>query len=772
MPCFGYLLERIAISLNNDRLLEAIDLADFMRHKCSSNDLGESPMSEFMNAPAVAGAIARLRAEVGVTQSALAEKAALDQSRVSRIEKGEVSADAEVARVLDALVGLGSVKAGEFRDFLKKEWKHIQPPSFWNPQRACLEIAEDALTDIAEFLEDDSRPWPLQRQIERHKLSLLRAASFLVRLNHNIAFVGDMGVGKSTAISFVFDLLVPPSLADKPTNRPVLETGAGGTTICEVHIKAGPEFGISLLPLSDAEMREIVSDFCAARWAASGTEQRDLSESIGISREAERAIRNMTGLQRKRETVDGKVAFADPVVDLIKASGSEDELRTSILGLMNLDNRTRREIWYDSSTRKHPMEWVTETFRAVNNGRVADVPLPKSIDLLIPNFGRNFGELEVTVVDTKGVDDVAVREDLDHRLKDPRTAVVFCSRFNDAPGTSTRVLLQHLRQTFSERFDTGKVSVLALPRSEEARAMKDDMGEQALADAEGYEFKRVQVTSELAAEQLSDVPMLFFNIEADDPEVVRGELFGQLSKIRGAVEERLFDLCAASQEIIENHEAQALNAAIEEVANRLNMFLEGNRALGAREQLAHAEAISTVKGVRYASTLWASTRRKGDYSGLNIVHLVGVGAARDARLRSEKWFGALEAFVNSLKADKGLTLATRSIEQISASAATAKRAFLERAQISGVEAYREPLSSSQVWSRCASEWGRGPGFKLRVAAHLERWFAEETDAKDRLEQMLNGLWEKTVIAPFLRLSQESAPDTTRGFENVIPLRAR
>ena len=92
------------------------------------------------------------------------------------------------------------------------------------------------------------------------------------------------------------------------------------------------------------------------------------------------------------------------------------------------------------------MEWVTDTFKAVNNGRLKDVPLPKSIDLLIPNFGRTFGELEVTVIDTKGVDDVAVREDLDHRLKDPRTAIIFCSRFNDAPGTSTRVLLQHMRQ--------------------------------------------------------------------------------------------------------------------------------------------------------------------------------------------------------------------------------------------------------------------------------------------------------------------------------------
>jgi len=57
-----------------------------------------------------------------------------------------------------------------------------------------------------------------------------------------------------------------------------------------------------------------------------------------------------------------------------------------------------------------------------------------------------------------------------------------------------------MRQTFSERVYTAKVSVLALPRSGEARAMKGDVGEQALTDAEGYllfgmgPWRRVQAT--------------------------------------------------------------------------------------------------------------------------------------------------------------------------------------------------------------------------------------------------------------------------------------
>lgn len=712
-------------------------------------------MSESILSRKAGAVIARLRSAANLSQSALAAKSELGQSRLSRIEKGEVNSPADINRLLDTLEALGVEEAKSFKGYVKHEWLHIEAPSFWNPERVCLERADETLDEMAAFLEDEDRPWPLRRQIEKHRESLFRAADYLRNLNHNVAFIGAMGVGKSTAISFLFDLLVPPSMTDGNLNRPILETGAGGTTICEVHIKAGPEFGISLLPMSDKELSELVDDFCAAKWALHRPEQAEARERVNVSREIERAIRNMSELGRKRETVDGKNTYPDPVDKLVKSSGSEEEFRTQVLKLMGLEYRTRREVWYDSSIQKHPMEWMTETFKVINNGRQKDIPFPKSIDLIVPSFGRQLGELEIAIIDTKGVDDVAIREDLDRRLKDPRTAVVFCSRFEDAPGVCARGLLQHMQQTFSERVDTGKVSILALPRAEEARVMKDDMGEQVLTDAEGYEFKTMQIESELQG-----VPIFFYNVVSDNAEDVRTRLYNQLSRMRQSVKDHLLALCETAQDIIKNHEEQALNAAIEEVANQLNTFLRGNRELGARQRLPYDEAVKTVKGVRYASTLWASTRRNGDYSGLNLIHLVGVGAARDAHLRSRIWFSGLDQFLNALRADEGLALAAHSIDQIAVDASESRRSFLDSVQRAGVEVYREPLShAANMWMSCASEWGRGTGFKMRVADHMEKWFSEETDPEQKLEATVNALWERHVIKPLRRLVEENAPES-------------
>jgi hypothetical protein len=66
------------------------------------------------------------------------------------------------------------------------------------------------------------------------------AAGFLNRLNHNVAFIGDIGVGKSTAISFIFELLVPASLVEKAIIRPILETAQGALPFARFILRVGP----------------------------------------------------------------------------------------------------------------------------------------------------------------------------------------------------------------------------------------------------------------------------------------------------------------------------------------------------------------------------------------------------------------------------------------------------------------------------------------------------------------------------------------------------
>lgn len=725
--------------------------------------------------PANAGAvITRLRMQLRLKQNEIAAAAGVDQSRVSRAEKGEFTNESDVAKIINALAELGSKDAVRYKEFLGREWRHMDVPAFWNPEAPYLETAEETLEQIEGFLAETDTPWPLRRQVERHRNLLEDASSYLQSTSHQIAFIGDIGVGKSTALSFLYELLIPPGVSDKLTDRVLLEAGAGGTTICEVHVRRGPEYGIAIQPMPGSELRQLVADFCTAKWLQLNGDGSNAKEAVGVGREIERAIRNMSGLTTRRERGrDGKPVRHDHMLELVKACTSEDELRTKVLDAMQLRNRSQREIWFDADSGKASMTWMAQTFKAVNNGRMHNMSLPRTIDLLIPEFGAEQGELEVAVIDSKGVDDLAVREDLDARLRDPRTAIVLCTRFNDAPSQTVRILLEHMRSTFGERVDTGKLSILALPRTGEAMAMKDDAGEPPMDDADGYDLKREQIERTLggADQDLAGAPIHFLNVETDNAKEIRADIFKQIGRMRGACADRVLNLCASIDDLIKNHETQAVSAAVEEVAAQLRMFLESNREMKAREKHAYDEALKTVASVRYASTLWASARRNGQYSGLSIGHQTGNGAAQDGILRSNEWFSGMKMHLNALKANPDFALALRTIEQVEVSIDSSKGAFAEALQTAGIEVYREPLQqANELWSSCAGEWGRGPGFTRRVQQHLKEWFEKRSDLKDKLEDITLTLWEQKVIRPIVRLVDENANESDQiEVSNVVHL---
>jgi transcriptional regulator with XRE-family HTH domain len=693
--------------------------------------------------------IQKIRISLKLTQSVIADAAGMDQSKFSRIEKGDTSSQSDMLKILNALVQLGSTEAQEYINFTKYEWSHIQPPSFNNPQRDALLQAENSLTEVQTFLEDADRPWPLKKQIENHKSSLLQFASYLTKTDHNIAVVGDIGVGKSTAISYLFDLLQPNIKSKSIHDNPILETGAGGTTICEVHIKGGPEFGLTINPMVHNDLKALIADFSSAKWnAIRASDKKSKSDTVTVSRESERAIRNMSKLVRKKTVnAEGKKTFLDPIIELALNASSEEDFRLQVTDLMSISERNKNELWYDSSTRQNPMEWLADTFKKINNGRMEECPLPTQINLLIPNFDLLSNELSLTVIDTKGVDDLAVREDLDIRLRDPRTATVFCCRFNDAPGTSAKALLQHIRETSSDKLEKGKVLILALPRDDEAKAMKDDIGERAETDEEGYDFKRVQLESEFAAEDMDNISVEFINVGSDDVATIRSKIIAQAYLLREGVVDKIQRTCHAASDIIDNHEAEALNAAVEEVTKQLTNFIRGTPSLSTRDRHAHQELIDTIKQVRYASTLWAATRRNGIYSGLNALHVIGIGSSKDAKKRADLWYSKLDSFLAGLEADKDLEIANEVISSIRIKVLQSKIEFTELARQIAVETYGEPLTQSHIWYECANEWGQGSGFKIRVIEHLQKWFDDQTNLQEALEASILEYFERSVIKP-------------------------
>ena len=694
--------------------------------------------------------LAKFRLGEKLSQSDIAKRLNVDQSRISRIEKGEISpSDAEIKRFLRSLKSGDSLA---YLKYLKTSWLHIERPSFSNPELDVLSTAEAGLATLEEFRQSHDLSGPLVAEMDMHKASLCRAAAYLSQLSHDIAFVGDIAVGKTTALCFVSRMILPGS--GGVSDKVVLEAGAGGITICEVQIRKGPAYGVMVDPQPDREVYRAAEELCEGLWARRSGSTEDEENSKGVSREVDRALRNMASLPRRRQrNEEGKRVTVDPALELANGCVSLSEFQSSFAERLRLWERKTRTIWYPQAGGISPLGWMQKTFIEINNGRRSDIALPRLIDIVVPDDVLNEATFGLSLVDTKGVDQTAVRPDLEARLRDPRTLTVLCTRFNEAPGPTMQRFLEHARDTLSEGIFKERVLLLVLPRPDEARAVKDDTGEMVESDDEGYELKRDQAEATLRRIGVGELPITFFNATTDAPDGLKDCLVDRISEIRSGYSRRIRSVCDAIDRMIENHEVEAAQAAQKEVRKRLGIFCDQHKALLDRKRSLHVELIKAFQTLN-ARTVWATTRRRGGWYNLDVFFHLGRGGAADANLRSRPALLGLEALVSNMLGDDDYSSMHEFLHELQANVEDWRNNFIERARAVGEEAFRSDLADdANFWAQCERRWGQGAGYRDDVADMVEEWFEspEREPLHSSAEAKVRTAWRKHVIKPLRSL---------------------
>ncbi len=185
-----------------------------------------------------------LRDRAKMKQNQLAQLTNLSAPVLSRIEAGErpISTN-ELDAILNAI---GTDEAKCLQITLNREWQKIEQPRLGHPEEELLWAAELALQQLSELSAKGELKSAFVRRLEEYEADMIKTSKLLLNTEHQVAFIGSIGVGKSTAICCITDLEVPG--ANSPFPIPVLEVGGGGVTLCEVHLRQGPDYGLIIEP--------------------------------------------------------------------------------------------------------------------------------------------------------------------------------------------------------------------------------------------------------------------------------------------------------------------------------------------------------------------------------------------------------------------------------------------------------------------------------------------------------------------------------------------
>lgn len=321
---------------------------------------------------------------------------------------------------------------------------------------ADIEELYNQLREIPEFETETCRkafPGFLEKVRRLHGFNQVQS--------YKVVFIGEPGMGKTTAICNWLGLLRADKVkAQRIDKVSLLATASGRTTVAEVHIRQvhGPSrLRFDYMPLE--QQKAYIRDYSDYYYQtgrgitvkAEETEEADSTKS-DTHIEMDRVVRNMAGLQ-DIQSGDSERAIANRtrISSLISGFRDSDSFYNYVLKSIDLESRQCPVI------EKRPDEsfetWLSKTFRDVNDGKhpkcsIANVIYvdisTNDLDLMLPDYIAE-------VIDTKGLDSAAAaRMDLQKLMRADDTV---CFVIDDVKGVPSDNVRNLLKRTYLNELD-------------------------------------------------------------------------------------------------------------------------------------------------------------------------------------------------------------------------------------------------------------------------------------------------------------------------------
>lgn len=596
--------------------------------------------------------------------------------------------------------------------------------------------------------------------------------------SYDLVFIGKIGVGKTTAICHLFNLIREEEKTVGKTGRKIkkiselLSTGAGRTTICEVVIKPSQSVKsfLEIEPYSDEEVKEFIKEVCTYFW---NKEHDPDSDTFDLPpAELLRAIRNITDL-RDSQVGGNRV---DRAVELAQTCSNLDIFIEVVLERAALSNRkqTRLEASREFKTIEDENKWLRDNFASFNLGKVDGFSLPRRINVCVSDKIIDFNKYPKfkSIIDTRGMDDVRDRKDLSDYIRGRDDSIcLFAEQFVAAPSNISELLKRYLTQE-SKDIDI-KLALLVLPRKGEPENVLGLDGK--VEDREeGIEVRRNQIYDAFAKDKIKFISqnILFYDAlqfyddeytlkshhEKDDVINERSHVLDAINELISRRENTLLREVGTYEKIFENIKiGGVLSPQEEKLIDDLKKKIDTHRLskFFSAFETRYKDYLRSYNVMVFR----AINNRYGRYDlrGIDIyfnASRVSEELLRDRLIESKaQIIGAIEIVEKHASNTSGLKPVMHILkEQVDE---YFEKTVIEISQ-EVYECIKDKLApqnySNEFWEYAQNRWGKGPGYRNDV---LGQYGNQIDGVDDWLSERVQELWEQNFMDKILEFFGES-----------------
>lgn len=579
------------------------------------------------------------------------------------------------------------------------------------------EIAESIISEIDGYIQEGTNE-ETKNQLLENKKHISKVLLDLNNSDYSAAFIGKIGVGKTSAICKMTGLTYTNSNGDLVD---ILKTGAGRTTVCEVRIEYAEKLSIKIEPLPNDEVKSLVRNFAEFIWKKSNSKISDEEEGGNLlSVELTRCIRNMLGLTiDKKKGEDGKWKSTDNALEFSKDCSSVDEVNELMYECLSLENRTEIELWPSQDEAKKWQVWLKDNFSKINDGKKENISIPLSITIK-GSFPLIRNDCTWKIIDTRGVDSNIQREDIRLILDTEGIFPVICSSFTDAPDTDSRSFYElGINLGLGERI-ARDVTLLILDKDESDKVSDVDEDITDIEDRKslGRSIREEQINNKIFNDYKLSPNIDMFDSKLDSGTSLWDDLERRKDTYLKSKENFLKTLISASKELISSEQSKVIsfNNDVSEIKLEWRRVADNNTPSWEN----FGDDIERIFARTHHRTLAASMNRKGEFYNLDVYESINQLARSYSVIFCKSEIESLKDKIILLKGKyPEFTNQIDSIENDFIESFNEFSIYVgDIARDHWVDQVKTFIS---IWASMDAEWGKGSGYKNRVIKHWRQW---------------------------------------------------